>query len=145
MKLLALIVLVCPLAGLADTFELQDPAQEIFDDLEKKNAEEPPPRRDVEDTGDLWDGQAVGKTTCSEFLTFNQERSEWYWSNLYWLQGFIDGNAYRQTGTLGDSDLSHVDDLVLLSLWIEKYCIGNRLDSLAQAADAYVEEYGKRE
>ena len=51
MKRLALIVVLYPLAVLANgTFELEDPAQEIFDDLQNETKMEPP---EQETTSDL--------------------------------------------------------------------------------------------
>jgi hypothetical protein len=153
MKRIALIFVTCLLAGVAvaQTFELQDPAQEIFDDLENDAKKKPPPEGDAVDTYDggdtfnAWASTDLGNTACSEFVTYRQDLSVWYWSSLYWLQGFINGAGYQQARVLGSSRLSGDLDRESMALWIETWCIENPAASLGHAAKEFVEENSGRE
>ena len=126
------------------SFELEDPAQKIFEDLEKDDQGEPPQQDTASDTFGERANTDVGSTACSDFVSYRQDHSERYWSSLSWLQGFISGATRRGSDTLGDSRLGGDHDLDSMALWIENYCLGNPPDSLTQAAEAFIENSSKR-
>ena len=142
MKYLALIVtLSLPTVMAQGTFELADPAQEIFDDLQNGARQAPLQQVDANDSGGEWAIEGVSDIACSEFMAYRQERSSLYLSSLYWLQGFINGAVYQRFEAADDSRLDALNDPDLIVPWVENYCRENPVDILALAAIAFIEEY----
>jgi len=142
MRRLALIVMLCLISGIAHgTFEHQDPAEKVIEDLKNDSEGESLPAGDGIDSFAEWNSKSVGSTTCSKYLSYRQERSISYWSSLYWLQGFINGAGYQRYMTLDDSRLITYHNTESMALWIENHCSENPSNNLAEAAAAFVEEY----
>ena len=148
MKRLALIVALCLPAGTGmayDTFELSDPANEIMEDLDKDAEKEAAPKGDENEAWGKWAGWGLGNTACSEYVSYRQGRSKWYWSRLYWLQGFADGARHLQAGDSDGPRLSADLEPESMAAWVEDYCLSNPDVSLAHAGGAYVEEFSVRD
>ena len=142
MRRLALIVMLCLISGMAHgTFELQDPAAIVIEELQNDSKGDPLPPVDGFDNFAEWKSKSVGSTACSKYLSYRQERSISYWSSLYWLQGFINGAGYQPYMTLDDSRLITYHNTESMALWIENHCSENPSDNLAEAAAAFVEAY----
>ena len=125
------------------TFELADPAAQMLEEEQNEAKEDVQPQGDANDTRSNWAINGVGNTACNEHVSYKQEFSQWYWSNLYWLQGFITGAGYQQFKTLGYSRLSPDHDPDSMAIWVDTYCRENPHDGLAQVAQAFVDEYSE--
>lgn len=127
-KQLALIFVICLAAGMAhgNTFELSDPAAEIMEEYQEyaKNREV---SGEDENYTDPAVSAAAGDMVCKEYLAYQQEQSERYWSGLYWVQGFMEG--------AGDPH-----DAAETASWIENYCQEHPSSSLTRAAEAFMNE-----
>ena len=142
MRRLASIVMLCLISGMAQgTFELQDPAAMLIEELQNDSKEDSLPPGDGFDNFAEWNSKSVGSTACSKYLSYRQERSISYWSSLYWLQGFINGAGYQRYMTLDDSRLITYHNTESMALWIESHCSENPSDNLAEAAAAFVKDY----
>lgn len=145
MKRLCLIVLLYLTAGVTHaTFELEDPAVNVYEGMPDKTDGEsstqktpPHPASGAGKTNIISSG--IGRTACSDFLTNAAERSRLYWSGLYFIQGFIDGAAYQQLRTVGEYGLGSGHEAKTIELWIGDYCREHPGENLAQAAGAFVE------
>jgi len=136
----ALIVVLCLLAGATyATFEIADPATQINDELEKDTEEQEAALDDGEDSWGESANRGIGSTPCTKYLLGREEGSDSYITSVYWLRGFVN----LQFESQGVPGLSTDQDTELMALWVENHCLKNPLDSLAQAAEGFVEEYSK--
>lgn len=137
-KIVPVFVVLCLVAATArsGTFELADPAAEIL--KEQQSPDYAQPESDTEVVVVEWTGNGVGETVCGKHTAYKQVTPGRYQSNLYWLQGFIDGVAYQRFVTLGDNRLNPVYDPDSMEAWIENYCIENPPETLDQAARAFL-------
>ena len=105
------------------TFELKDPAADIYQDQEmmERIREEGP--------------QVIGQTPCSEFIRQKSDKSNLYRVSLDWAVTYIEASGYRPAGS-GRLEPNG------LGLWLEYHCNDNGGDRLQQAANAFVEEFG---
>lgn len=143
MKNALLVFALCLLAAPAySTFELQDPANIIQQD-QGDTREDIPPHGDSSEPLDQWANKNVGTTACADYLLYQQEGSQWYWSRLYWLQGFISGVSHHELLSTGESRLDFSGDADALAQWIKNYCEEFPSSSLVQAAKAFYDEFSE--
>jgi len=136
----ALIVVLCLLAGTTRaTFEVPDPATQIYDELQKESEEQEAAPDGGEESWGESANRGIGSSPCSKYLLGRDEGSDSYSTSLYWLRGFVN----LQFESLGVPILSTDQDTEFMALWVENHCLKNPQDSLAQAADGFVEEYSK--
>lgn len=138
----ATIISLCLLAGAAHaTFEIQDPANQIMEELDKEQEEKTDQQRDAAEYSAMLPTYQAGNTTCSAFVTFQELNSRHFQESLDWMQGFIQGARYRQAGPEGVPDHSVNLDADALSAWTMGYCLQNPENELIQAAVVFIEEY----
>ena len=143
MQRLNIAVLLCLISGLGqgDTFELSDPASEIYEDFAKeKQAEKepalPPPRPDepaavqpqpARSTSEPLPAGGVGTTPCPEIVSYKQDAPKWYDVRLSWALGYVDAAS------------GAAPEPQALDSWLDFYCRENPEAHLARAADAFVQ------
>ena len=139
----ALTLFLFLLSGTAlGTFELQDPAAIIQED-NSDTEEATPPQMDSGESLEHWASISVGNTECADYLLYRQQDSQWYWSRLYWLQGFISGVSHHELRSEGESRLDYSGDADSMALWIRNYCEEFPDNSLFQAADAFYDAFSE--
>jgi len=142
MNRVATIIFLCLLASAAHaTFEIQDPANQIIDELDKEQAEKADQQRDAAEYSAMLPTYQAGNTTCSAFVTFKELNSRHYQESLDWMQGFIQGARYRQAGPEGVPEHSVNLDSSAVSAWTVGYCLEYPQNELIQAAGVFIEEY----
>lgn len=152
MKRPAIAVFLCLLTGLAwgGTFELSDPASEIYEDFEKQKqkAEEeatsPRPEgpaasqpQAVRSTSEPHPAGGVGGTPCPDMISYRQDAPRWYEVRLSWALGYVNASM-DQAGAGSAPPSAGAPTPEALEGWLEFYCRENPDVNLAQAAEAFV-------
>ena len=141
MKRLTIPVFLCLVSGLAqgDTFELTDPASEIYEDFKKQKeavTEEVPVPQPAEpaaaqpqaasSTSEPLPTGGVGATPCPEIISYRQDAPKWYEVRMSWALGYV--SAASAAATQPEA----------LDSWLDFYCRENPDANLARAVDAFV-------
>ncbi len=142
MNRVSTIISLCLLAGSVQaTFELQDPANQIMDELEKEQEEKTEQQSDSAGNSATQANHQAGNTPCSDFVIYQIQGGRNYRESLDWMVGFIEGARYLQAGPQGISGHSVMVDKSAVSAWTVGYCLDNSQDELVEAAVVFIEEY----